>query len=204
MKFVLFSLLEMRYMLVVWRASRGSRADMQWEEARRGLGILYFRFCMCSCIGLQVCLIMPLRIYRWVSHRWLNVFLSNSWIASFLFICVMFSFWIPQIVSNVLRNSRHVLSHSYILGMTLTRLLIPFYYYGCPQNLLGIEQNWAFLLFLTVYCLLQAFILYLQDRLGPRAVFPDSVGLQKLHRLVSASNYRRCSHHDTTIIKQRS
>ena len=85
MKFVLFSLLEMRYMLVVWRASRGSRADMQWEEARRGLGILYFRFCMCSTIYLQACLIMHLRICRWVSHRRFDVFLSNTRVSFFSF-----------------------------------------------------------------------------------------------------------------------
>lgn len=37
----------------------------------------------------------------------------------------LFSFWVPQIYRNVIRGSRRALSHRYVIGMSLTRLVVP-------------------------------------------------------------------------------
>lgn len=47
-----------------------------------------------------------------------------------------FSFWIPQIVLCAFQNARQPLKLYYIIGMSLSRLALPLYLYGCPSNLL--------------------------------------------------------------------
>ncbi|KAF9133910.1 hypothetical protein BGW39_008665 [Mortierella sp. 14UC] len=83
----------------------------------------------------------------------------------------LFSFWIPQIVRNVIRGSKKGLSLWFILGMSVTRLAIPVYFYGCPENLMGHEPTpwiWG----LVVWMALQVGVLLLQDWLGPRFFVP--------------------------------
>jgi hypothetical protein len=46
---------------------------------------------------------------------------------------LLFSFWIPQIVRNVIRGSKRGLSLWFVLGMTVTRLVLPIYFYACPD-----------------------------------------------------------------------
>ena len=40
---------------------------------------------------------------------------------------LMYSFWVPQIITSVIRDTRKPLHPQYILGMTVTRLAIPLY-----------------------------------------------------------------------------
>ena len=47
-KFVLFSILELRYMLLAWKAQRPNLVRDGWERARREVSALYARFCECS------------------------------------------------------------------------------------------------------------------------------------------------------------
>ncbi|CAO3608837.1 unnamed protein product [Cunninghamella blakesleeana] len=84
----------------------------------------------------------------------------------------LYSFWIPQIIRNVTRGCRKPLSPRYILGMTLTRLAIPLYFYACPQNIISQDPStgvWA----LVGYTMLQALILFFQDLFGPRFFVPE-------------------------------
>ncbi|KAF8941391.1 hypothetical protein BGZ47_007392 [Haplosporangium gracile] len=83
----------------------------------------------------------------------------------------LFSFWIPQIIRNVIRGSKKGLSLWFILGMSATRLTIPVYFYGCPDNLMGHEPTpwiWG----LIAWVALQVGVLLLQDWLGPRFFVP--------------------------------
>lgn len=85
------------------------------------------------------------------------------------------SFWIPQIVINVVRDSRKPLHPHYILGMTITRLAIPLYIFGCPHNFMRTkpDKNWC--ICLGVFMGLQATILLLQHYLGSRCFIPHQV-----------------------------
>ncbi|KAF9574558.1 hypothetical protein EC968_006171 [Mortierella alpina] len=89
----------------------------------------------------------------------------------------LFSFWIPQIVRNVIRGSKRGLSLWFVLGMSITRLALPVYFYACPENLLGHETTrwiWG----LVLWVALQVSVLLLQDWLGPRFFIPKKVGLR--------------------------
>ena len=95
-----------------------------------------------------------------------------------MLIFLLYSFWIPQIVYNAANNTKKPFftSHAgtYPLLMSLTRLFIPLYIYGCPQNFIATmgEQSAYSHLFNPTACLVlaiwltcQIVFLYLQVRL---------------------------------------
>lgn len=49
----------------------------------------------------------------------------------------MYAFWVPQIVYCARHDVRQPLRPAYVIGITLTRLALPLYLFGCPHNLLG-------------------------------------------------------------------
>ncbi|KAG0346466.1 hypothetical protein BG004_001673 [Podila humilis] len=103
---------------------------------------------------------------------------------------ILFSFWIPQIVRNVIRGSKRGLSLWFILGMSATRLVLPVYFYGCPENLMGHEPTkwiWG----LVLWVVLQVGVLLLQDWLGPRFFVPK----KEMKRTVEEAI--RMEHHKT-------
>lgn len=89
---------------------------------------------------------------------------------------LMYSFWIPQIITNVVRDSRKFLHPHYILGISVTRLAIPLYIFGCPHNFMRIEPDRNWCICLIVFIGLQASILLLQHYLGSRWFIPRQVG----------------------------
>lgn len=92
---------------------------------------------------------------------------------------LMYSFWIPQIVINVIRDSRKPLHIYYILGITITRLAIPLYVFGCPHNFMRIQPDKTWCICLGVFTFLQVAILLLQHYLGSRWFIPRQVRIDK-------------------------
>lgn len=154
-KFVVFSIFEMRYLLAIWKASRPMSAGEGWEAMRRELSILYSRFYGILLGGILV---------MYELHNLLKPLLL-----------LMYSFWIPQIITNVIRDTRKPLHPYYILGMTITRLAIPLYAFGCPRNFMRIEHDKNWCICLGVFVGLQASILLLQHYLGSRWFIPRQI-----------------------------
>ena len=88
---------------------------------------------------------------------------------------LMYSFWIPQIITNIIRDSRKPLHPHYILGMTVTRLAIPLYTFGCPNNFMRIQPDKKWCICLSAFTGVQSFILLLQHYLGSRCFIPRQV-----------------------------
>ncbi|KAF6141900.1 hypothetical protein GIB67_037868 [Kingdonia uniflora] len=170
-KFVVFSIFEMRYLLAIWKASRPLNNGEGWDTMRRELSVLYSRFYGILLGGI-------LLMYEF--HRFLCPILF-----------VLYSYWVPQIVTNILRDSRKPLHPHYILGMTVTRLAIPLYVFGCPNNFMRIENDKNWCIFLVVFMGLQASILLLQHYLGSRCFIPHQILPEKY------SYYRRLDHNTT-------
>ncbi|GMP67319.1 hypothetical protein CsSME_00027351 [Camellia sinensis var. sinensis] len=164
-KFVVFSIFEMRYLLAIWKASRPMNNGEGWEAMRRELSVLYSRFYGILLGGILV-------MYEF--HRFLRPILL-----------LIHSFWIPQIVTNVVRDSRKPLHPHYILGMTITRLAIPLYVFGCPHNFMRIEPDKSWCICLCAFMGFQASILLLQHYLGSRWFIPRQILPEKY------SYYRR-------------
>ncbi|KAI7889472.1 uncharacterized protein EV154DRAFT_514338 [Mucor mucedo] len=189
--FVLVSIFGMRYLLVVWRIQRPEsvrpstppspvpdsnrtpdtenllpvanvRRPNTNEESnpQRDITYLYYRLYAVLLLGLFL-------FYQSVTR---SALVQNIIVGSLGFL--FYSFWVPQIVRNVFRGCRHPLSHRYIAVMSITRLSVPLYFYGCPNNLVGHETTlwvWA----LVAYIGLQVVILLLQDAFGPRFFVPS-------------------------------
>ncbi|XP_077244352.1 transmembrane E3 ubiquitin-protein ligase FLY2-like [Tasmannia lanceolata] len=170
-KFVVFSIFEMRYLLAIWKAGRPMSTGEGWETMRRELSVLYSRFYGILLGGILV---------MYELHNFLRPILL-----------IVYSFWIPQIITNVIRDTRKPLHPHYILGMTVTRLAIPLYVFGCPGNFMRIEQDKNWCVCLGVFMGLQASILLLQHYLGSRWFIPRQILPEKY------SYYRRLDH-DTT------
>ncbi|KAG0555929.1 hypothetical protein M758_11G012300 [Ceratodon purpureus] len=151
-KFVIFSIFEMRYLLAIWKSRRPVSSGEGWETMRRELSVLYSRFYGFLLGGILI---------MYELHNMLRYIL--------LF---FYSFWIPQIVANVVRDSRKPLHPHYIVGITVTRLAIPLYAFGCPHNFMRIETNLGWCLGLTTFLGAQAAILLLQHYCGARCFIP--------------------------------
>lgn len=151
-KFVIFSIFEMRYLLAIWKSRRPISSGEGWETMRRELSVLYSRFYGFLLGGILI---------MYELHNMLRYIL--------LF---FYSFWIPQIVANVVRDSRKPLHPHYIVGITVTRLAIPLYAFGCPNNFMRIETNLGWCLGLTTFLSAQAAILLLQHYCGARCFIP--------------------------------
>jgi hypothetical protein len=186
--FVLVSIFGMRYLLVVWRIQRPEsirpssptpaadeapdtenlipvanvRRPNTTEESnpQRDITYLYYRLYAVLLLGLFL-------FYQSVTR---SAFVQNVIVGTLAFL--FYSFWVPQIVRNVFRGCRHPLSHRYILVMSITRLGIPLYFYGCPNNLIG-HQSTPWVYALVAYVVLQVVILFLQDAFGPRFFVPS-------------------------------
>ncbi|CAA6668683.1 unnamed protein product [Spirodela intermedia] len=155
-KFVVFSIFEMRYLLAIWKANRPLNSGEGWESMRRELSVLYSRFC------------------KWCSFGGILVMYEFRSILRFI-LFLMYSFWIPQIVTNVVRDTRKPLHPHYVLGMTVTRLAVPLYIFGCPDNFMRIEVDKTWCICLGAFVGVQAAILLLQHYLGSRCFIPRQI-----------------------------
>ncbi|KAF0908221.1 hypothetical protein E2562_023843 [Oryza meyeriana var. granulata] len=165
-KFVVFSIFEMRYLLAIWKASRPLNSGEGWEVMRRELSVLYSRF------------------YGILLGGILLMYELHNFLRPLLFL--MYSFWIPQIVTNVIRDTRKPLHPQYILGMTITRLAIPLYIFGCPSNFMRIEPDKRWCIAVTIFMGIQAAVLLLQHYFGSRCFIPHQILPEKYcyHRKV--------------------
>ncbi|CAN4103314.1 unnamed protein product [Withania somnifera] len=164
-KFVVFSIFEMRYLLAIWKANRPMASGEGWEGMRRELSVLYSRFYGILLGGILI-------MYEF--HKFLRPLLL-----------LLHSFWIPQIVTNVIRDTRKPLHPHYILGITVTRLAIPLYVFGCPHNFMRIEPDKSWCICLGIFMAVQALVLLLQHYLGSRWFIPRQILPEKY------SYYRR-------------
>ncbi|KAI9592650.1 hypothetical protein BDF19DRAFT_467909 [Syncephalis fuscata] len=82
------------------------------------------------------------------------------------------SSWWPQAWRNIRRGTRKPFQKRFLFGMTITRLVYPFYIFGCPDNLVYHRASpwiWA----LIGYNALQIIVLCIQDKFGPRFLVPQ-------------------------------
>ncbi|KAG3115328.1 hypothetical protein PI124_g1289 [Phytophthora idaei] len=157
-KLIIFSVFEMRYLLIIWKARRPQGFSEGWLMLRRELTTLYSRFYLSLLAGLCI-------FYNFSNH-----------LPVLVFIC--YSFWVPQIVHNVHREVRNPFDLGYLYGISALRLFLPLYFYGCPDNFLTAfpmyesKMDPHFCYVLAGWMGLQVGILALQQRYGPRFFVP--------------------------------
>lgn len=115
LKLLIFCVFEMRAVVAVYQARYAQEVSTQgWSGLRRRLATLHIGFY--SVLFAILFLTFTLR-----SRPVLLIFL-------------LYSCWVPQIVHNSINGTRRALHPAYLCGMALSRLFIPLYLLGCPQN----------------------------------------------------------------------
>jgi hypothetical protein len=170
--FVLFSILEMRLLVAVWRARRPHVQG--WMELRVDIGAVYSRFYGGFIFGL-----------------FLMYWLSDYFI---LFVLLMNSYWLPQIVRNAYHNQRQALKPWYVVTTSYARLIGPLYIYGCPTNFMRIKPNYLECFILVAWTTAQAAMLLVQQYVNPRFGFPEGIfpEVYDYHRKVSDEILKQC------------
>eukprot|EP00743_Colponemidia_sp_Colp-15_P004146 GILK01004475.1.p1 GENE.GILK01004475.1~~GILK01004475.1.p1 ORF type:complete len:603 (+),score=82.09 GILK01004475.1:115-1809(+) len=151
-QFVIFSIFEMRYIILIWRARRPQPFADGWHSVRRELGVLYTRFYGMLLAGL------------FIMYQFQN-FLPYL-------IVLLYCFWVPQIVLDAIKGQKNSLHPLYLIGMSATRLAVPLYFYGCPKNFLMLEPNIPFCQWLVGVTVLQIAVIFAQRIFGPRFFVP--------------------------------
>jgi len=95
-----------------------------------------------------------------------------------LYILLLYSFWVPQIILNIITESRKPLHPYYMYGMSITRSIAPIYVFVVRNNFLS-ETNPDFsteptmCLLLILWIGIQTAILYAQSKYGTRFMIPQ-------------------------------
>jgi hypothetical protein len=158
-KLLIFCVIEMKYMAIIIQARNNSNGGESTEVLRRQVAMLHLRFYV-ALFGA-----MLLMFYAFDRYRT-------------LFMLVLYSFWVPQIVMNVVTEAKNPMHQYYIYGMSITRLFVPLYVFAVRDNFL--KEVWpdtavtdTFTCQLVVLWVgLQTFILIGQGKYGARFMIP--------------------------------
>jgi len=159
-KFILFSVVEARYFLTIWRQRRSEAFDQGWEAVRQQLSWLYSRFYGALLMGLVL-------IYNNLQHLDIIVLAFQA-------------HWVPQILLDAWQGSRSALCPTFIGGISLTRVLSILYLWGCPHTVFngelypklpGAPNMWVCLAAVLLHAV-QVGTMVLQRTIGPRWFVP--------------------------------
>eukprot|EP00929_Paragymnodinium_shiwhaense_P083978 TRINITY_DN44889_c0_g2_i1.p1 TRINITY_DN44889_c0_g2~~TRINITY_DN44889_c0_g2_i1.p1 ORF type:complete len:581 (+),score=107.71 TRINITY_DN44889_c0_g2_i1:109-1851(+) len=173
-KFFLFSLLEVRYLLMIWRVRHRDVFAEGWEAVRRELARVYSRFYGAFIAGL--------------------VIMANflSWLEIFVFI--LQAYWLPQIILDLKKGTKNTFHPVFVAGMSITRCFGLLYLWGCPHGVFngdvfpeipGAPDPW-FCVAVVLFQALQVGTMASQRILGPRWFVPWIC-------LPNVYNYRRAA-----------
>jgi hypothetical protein len=151
LKFMLFTIFEMRYLFSIWKSRRPDNFQ-QWENARNEYQTLYTRFYG----GMFLIIILMYQL----SHMFAYI------------VFALYSFWIPQIYCNFSRDSKKSVSPLYVIVISACRLVFPAYFLGCPYNIMSYQPNFSLLTVLIIWVSFQCCILCAQHVFGPRFFIP--------------------------------
>lgn len=116
-KLLIFCVIEMKYMALIIQARNASNGGNTTELLRRQVAMLHLRF--------YVALFGAFLAFFYAGERF-----------RIPYNLVLYSFWVPQIVQNVITEAKRPMHNYYIYGMSITRLVAPLYIFAVPNNFL--------------------------------------------------------------------
>ena len=157
-KLLLFCVIQMKYMAIIIQARNSSNGGQPVDVLRRQIALLHVRF-YTALAGTFV-------LFFYVGEKFRA-----------LYVLALFSFWVPQIILNVITEAKTPMHNSYILGMSSTRLFAPLYMFAVRNNFLREVYPEAPHDMFTCYVLviwmgLQTAILFVQRKYGARFMIP--------------------------------
>ena len=154
--FAVFLVVHGRLLMLVWKAQHPEYTELGFEHLRRMYQQFHTKFCtiIITAVGFLV---------------FFNFLYKIS-------ICMLYLFFIPQIVLNAVEGYRDALPHVVILQISGARLALVLYLFGCPSNFLVREPDLWFCAIISAEILFQVAVLLAQrSRLGPRFFIPKAL-----------------------------
>jgi hypothetical protein len=175
-KLLIFCVIEMKYMAIIIQARNNANGGQSTTELlRRQVAMLHLRFYVALC-GAFLAFFYAGQQYRT------------------LYMLALYSFWIPQIVHNVITEAKKPLHNYYIYGMSTTRCVAPLYMFAVKNNFLkevypDSPTNYFMVEMLILWIGIQTAVLVAQGKYGARFMIPARFLPPKFdyHRAVPAS-----------------
>jgi len=155
LQFLVFSVFDLRFVLLVWRGRRPRDFSSGWVRVRSTITKIYLVFFG----GALVSLLLLYYVRNRMSHV----------------VYLLFAFWVPQIVHNIKTGDKFAVHGWFLFGVTSIRLFFPLYAYGCPNNFLEMPTDPKVVVGLLVLAGMQMFVLKAQDRWGSRFFIPKQL-----------------------------
>ncbi len=188
-KLFLFCIFETKLVINIYQARSFEETNnvVSVQNLRRTLATFHLRF-------YAVLFLVVIVISLFHRYLWLLVFL-------------IYSYNVPQIVLNVVRGTRNSQHPVYYIGMWVTRMFIPLYFFCCPDNfLILLLENNSFVninasIFFITWGTFQVIVLALQDKFGsrfflPRSMFPSSYDY---YRMIPVKDEENCNQLECVI-----
>lgn len=181
--FAKFSLVNIKFLIYTWRAKNASLFNESSDQIRRKFFYVYSKVCknnkhsfifsFTPFFQFHFCLIFFYLDIVLIAAFILLYFLDN---AMYYLIFIAYSFWVPQILRNIVNNAVDTLSPFYVAGTSLTKLYTPLYLLTYKSNFLMVKTNKLFGIVLVFHVTFQNVILFLQ-RISrrPRLFMPQSL-----------------------------
>ncbi|SCP04267.1 E3 ubiquitin-protein ligase, putative [Plasmodium ovale] len=156
LKFLTFTLMEVRYILIVWKANHQHEINDGWDNMQRELGKLY-RYYYGSILAVIV--------------LFYYIFPFFPYVLLVLYLC-----WLPQICLDIWKGQRNSVNLTFAFFLTICRLFLPVYIFIYPYNVFQLDvfaqvidtSNTLFSILLILLMITQLIWMYLQRKYGPR------------------------------------
>jgi transmembrane E3 ubiquitin-protein ligase len=157
-KLLIFCVIEMKYMAIIIQARNSSNGGQPTDVLRRQVAMLHLRF------------------YGALLATFLLMFYAPGKYRVY-YMLALYSFWVPQIILNIVSEAKTPLHKHYIYGMSLTRMVAPLYIFGLRNNFLkevypesATDPFMCQMVVLWIGC--QTAILIAQGKYGARFMIP--------------------------------
>jgi len=162
-KLLIFCVIEMKYMAIILQARQNSAQNLgnhqtMTERLRQQVTKLHVRF--------YTALFLSLMIFWYMGRTYLPYL-----------ILLLYSFWVPQILYNIITEAKRPLHMHYIYGMSITRTVFPLYMFGYTHNFFKeanpeFHVNTYICYLLVAWIMTQTAILIAQGKYGARFMIP--------------------------------
>lgn len=158
-KLLIFCVIEMKYMAIIVQARNNANGGMTTADfLRRQIAMLHLRF--------YVALVGAFLAFFYAGQQYRTIYML-----------ALYSFWVPQIVQNVITEAKHPLHTYFIYGMSISRCVVPIYIFAVKDNFLkevypDSPTDYFMVELLVIWIGLQTAILIAQGKYGARFMIP--------------------------------
>ncbi|CAD2086179.1 E3 ubiquitin-protein ligase, putative [Plasmodium vinckei lentum] len=164
LKFLLYTFMEIRYILIIWKANNSHHsANNNWEYMQRQLSILYKYYYS------FVLLLIAIFYY---------IFPYFPYLILLIYLC-----WVPQICLDIWKGQHKSISLNFVFLLSICRIFLPVYIFIYPYNIFQLDifsnvgdlSNSTFSFLIIFFISLQLLFMYIQRIYGPRYFFNTSL-----------------------------